>query len=206
LRSIKSTHDITYQRDEILATFKPKLIQTLHGGDARVAQWRRHNNLTDGKAFDPYGMDFVINQEGDSTTFLSPGDMTSGHNAAIKDNERRIIITSGLPQLFFGELTTGTQAGGETQAKVAVDNVKDEQRGLLKPTLELVNQSLGILAYMNFTRAPRVSVGFGALDLRSGSVSRSRRCHPRRRCDRTPRPRRGGSPSRLRAGRDGRGR
>jgi hypothetical protein len=167
LRLIRATHDISYKRDEILATFTPKLVQTIAGGQAQVAQWRRHNALTDDKPFDPYGMDFVINQDGDRTEFLNPGDMTSGHNAAIRDNERRIIIASGLPQLFFGELSTGTQAGGETQSKVAVDNVKDEQAGLLKPTLELVNQSLTILAHLRFTSVPRVRVAFGALDLMS---------------------------------------
>jgi hypothetical protein len=167
LRLLKSTHDIIYSRDEILSSFKPKLVQTIEGSDDDVATWRKHNGLLDRDAlFDPWGMDFVLNQGLDRTEFLSlPSDATAQHTAAVKDNEGKIMIGSSLPQLFFGVLTTGTQAANNVQGRVAVEFIKSIQDETIKPLIELVNQSLTILAFMNFTQAPQVKIAYGAFDL-----------------------------------------
>jgi hypothetical protein len=156
-----------YNRDEILADFKPKLVQTVEGKDDDVATWRKINRLLDKDAlFDPWGMDFVLNQTGDKTEFLSlPSDATAQHTAAIKDNESKIMIGSSLPQLFFGVLTTGTQAANNVQSRVAVEFIKSILDETIKSLSELVNQSLTILAFMNFTRAPKVNISFGSFDL-----------------------------------------
>jgi hypothetical protein len=167
LRLLKSTHDIMYSREEILATFKPKYVQTIASGNDDVATWRKNNGLMDRDAlFDPWGMDFVLNQGDDKTEFLSlPSDATAQHTAAIKDNEAKIMIGSSLPQLFFGVLTTGTQAANNVQSRVAVEFIKSVQNETIKALGELVNQSLTILAFMNFTRAPKVNISFGSFDL-----------------------------------------
>jgi hypothetical protein len=167
LRILKSTHDIMYRRDEILADFKPKLVQTISGGDDDVNTWRRHNGLTDrDMIFDPWGMDFVLNQGQDKTEFLSlSSEATAQHTAAIKDNESKTMIGSSLPQLFFGVLTTGTQAANNMQGRVAVEYIKSIQDETIKPLIELVNQSLTILAFMNFTQAPKVNIAYGVFDL-----------------------------------------
>jgi hypothetical protein len=167
LRLLKSTHDIIYSRDEILSDFKPKYVQTIGGGNDDVSTWRKQNGLLDRDAlFDPWGMDFVLNQKDDKTEILSlPPDATAQHTAAIKDNESKIMIGSSLPQLFFGVLTTGTQAANNVQSRVAVEFIKSIQDETIKPLIDLVNQSLTILAFMNFIRAPKVNISYGSFDL-----------------------------------------
>jgi hypothetical protein len=169
LRLIKSTHDILRKRDEILSEFTPKLVQTIAGDEGAVAAWRKNNKLEGRDAvFDPYGVDFVLNQAGDATSFVAlPSDATAQHTAAAVDNEKKILIASGIPQLFFGVLTTGTQAANDTQARAAVEYVKSIQAETLKPLTELASHSLRILAYMNFTKPPRVEIKYGEFDLMS---------------------------------------
>jgi hypothetical protein len=169
LRLIKSTHDILYKRDEILSEFTPKLVQTITGGEGAVGVWRKNNGLEGkGAEFDPYGIDFILNQAGDTTSFVSlPSDATAQHTAAAGENEKKIMIASGIPQLFFGVLSTGTQAANDVQARAAVEYVKAIQAETVKPLTELVSGSLRILAYMNFAKPTRVSIAYGAFDLMS---------------------------------------
>jgi hypothetical protein len=171
LRLIKSTHDILYKRDEILSEFTPKLIQTIAGDEGAVAIWRRNNGLADkGAVFDPYGIDFILNQQGDTTDFRAlPSDATAQYTAAIADNEKKIMMASDMPELFFGGLSTGTQAANDVQSRAAVEYIKSIQAETIKPLTELVNHSLRILAYTNFAKPPRVKIAFGAFDLMSAA-------------------------------------
>jgi hypothetical protein len=169
LRLIKSTHDILYRRDDILAEFAPKLVVSIAGNSADVAEWKHNNGLDrEGAELDLYSKDGFIGKGGDtvSVTYL-PSDATAQHTAAVNENEKKIMIASGIPQLFFGVLSTGTQAANDVQARAAVEYVKSIQEETKKPLAELVNASLRILAYMNFMKPPRVKIAYGAFDLMS---------------------------------------
>lgn len=169
LRQLKSSHDIAYKRDEILSDFEPKITQTVKD----VKTWI-HNNTEEigkqSKEFDPFGSKLFLNQEGESTDFLFlPGDATSQHTEALKDNELKIIKGSGTPELFFGAIAVGNHASTETDRLLAIEHIKGIRRELTKGTQELVNQSLKILAYMRFTQPPQVSIQWGNLSLLSES-------------------------------------
>jgi len=169
LRWLKSIHDIAYKRDEILSEFEPKITQTVKN----PADWVKNNIPPSEKGnkdfvFDPHGCRLIVNQEGEKTEFLFlPGDATSQHTAAIKDNERKVILGSGVPELFFGGLATGNYASTETDRLLALEHVKGIRRELTKGTQELVNQSLKILAFMHFTQPPQVSIQWGNISLLS---------------------------------------
>jgi hypothetical protein len=169
LRWLKSIHDIAYKRDEILSEYEPKISQTVKDS----ATWIKNNTPLrerNNKDFelDPFSCKLFINQEGDKTEFLFlPSDATAQHTAAIKDNERKIMIGSGTPELFFGVLATGNYASTETDRLLALEHVKGIRRELTKGTQELVRQSLMILAFMRFTQPPQVSIQWGNLSLLS---------------------------------------
>jgi len=169
LRWLKSIHDIAYKRDEILSDFEPKVVQTVKD----VPTWIKNNTPTSeigNKNFvlDPFGAKLFINQVEDKTEFLFlSSDATSQHTAAIKDNERKVILGSGIPELFFGALATGNHASTEADKLLALEHVKGIRRELTKGTQELVNQSLTILAFMRFIQPPQVSIQWGNISLLS---------------------------------------
>ena len=111
-----------------------------------------------------------VNQEGETTGFIYlPADATAQHTAAIKDNELKVIKGSGMPELLFGALATGNHASTDAQLLNALDCIKGIRRDLTKGTLQIINQSLSILAFMRFTQAPSVSIQWGNLSLLSES-------------------------------------
>jgi len=169
LRYMKAIHDIAYKRDEILADFEPKLIQTVKN----VEKWMSNNTPPDQKGsknvvIDPHRMRLVVNQEGEETRFeFLPSDATAQHTAAIKDNELKVIKGSGVPELLYGAIATGNHASTETDIFIALDHIKGIRRELTKATQQLINQSLQILAFMHFTQPPQVSIQWGNLSLMS---------------------------------------
>ena len=166
LRWLKSIHDISYKRDEILTDFEPKIIQTVKN----VNTWLHNNghNEKNDSEFDPFGKRFFANQENERTEFLFlSSDATSQHTEAIKDNELKVIKGSKMPELFFGALATGNHASTETDRLLALENVKGIRRELTKGTQQLINQSLKILSFMRFTQPPQVNIEWGNLSMLS---------------------------------------
>lgn len=168
LRLMKSNHDITYKRDEILAMFEPKMVQ----GVDQVDTWVHNNTIAVGKGqadLDVFSQQLVVNQSGESTNFMFlSSDATGQHTLAIQDNLKKIMIGSGVPELFFGGLATGNYASTETDRLLALEYIKGIRRELTKATIALVNSSLEILAYVRFKRTvPKVHLTWGTLTLLS---------------------------------------
>jgi hypothetical protein len=167
LRILKSNHDIAYKRDEILSEFEPKIVQNVKD----VHTWIKNNTkeIGSGKTeFDPFGMKVFINQEGEMTNFIYlPGDATSQHTLALENNQKKIIMGSGIPELFFGGLATGNYASTETDRLLALEYIKGIRREMTKGTQDMINQSLKILSFIRFTQPPRVTIEWGNLSLMS---------------------------------------
>jgi hypothetical protein len=167
LRVLRSSHEIAYKRDQILSEFEPKIVQNVKD----VHTWISNNTEKIGsteREFDPFGRKLFLNQEGEMTNFIYlPGDATSQHTLALESNQKKIIMGSGIPELFFGGLATGNYASTETDRLLALDYVKGIRRELTKGTEELINQSLKILGFTRFTEPPRVSIEWGNLSLMS---------------------------------------
>jgi hypothetical protein len=166
LRTLKSSHDIAYKRDEILSEFDPKIVQTVKD----VSFWIKNNTEGIGsrdKEFDPFGHKLFVNQEGEKTEYIGlPGGIDQYTNA-LKDNQLKIIMGSGMPELFFGQIATGNMASSDTDVRLAIEHTKGLRRELAKGTEELINQTLSILAYMRFTSPPKVTITFGTMNMLS---------------------------------------
>jgi hypothetical protein len=167
LRTLKSNHDIAYKRDEILSEFDPKIVQTVKA----VNTWIKNN--TDGigisnKEFDPFGRKLFVNQEGETTSYIGlPGGTIDQYTNALNDNQLKIIMGSGIPELFFGKIATGNMASSDTDVRLAIEHTNGLRRELVKGTKELINQTLTILAYMRFTSPPKVTIAFGTMNMLS---------------------------------------
>jgi hypothetical protein len=170
IRLIADNHDIRRNRDEILAQFKPKMIQTTPSPDRWIKN-NKHYTAPTGEGeekYSPFVADFVLNAEGESTDYLNIGsDATAQHTAAIQENNKEIMIASGLPELLFGGLATGNYASTDSQIRAAVEYVKEIQREMTRPYQKLLNQSAHILSYMKFAQAEDVEIKWGTLDMTS---------------------------------------
>jgi hypothetical protein len=168
-RTMKSTHDIIFNRDLILSTFKPKLIQTVAEADkSAVEAWKANNNISEEKHLDPFDHEIYVNLKDESTQFLFlPSDATAQHTAAIENNIKRVILGSGVPELFYGMLATGTQAANDAQVRLAVEYIKDLQREDISWYKDLINYSARIYGYANVQRLGPVDVSYTKLDMLS---------------------------------------
>jgi hypothetical protein len=171
LRTLKCNHDLQYMRDEILAKFKPKIIQHLQGNDFAVNKWLANNGMASSAEIDPFSSDFVVNVGDENTSLLFlAGDATRQHTDAINDNMRKIVIGSGVPEIFWGTLATGGNYNtAYSQVHLGVEYIKSVQREMTKPYKQLINQSLQILAAATFEKAQNISIKWGALDFTSPS-------------------------------------
>ena len=169
IRLIKDNHDIRRNRDAILSQYKPKLVQT----STDINEWIKNNRnigTSNGGAtrFNPFAADFVLNANGDQTSllFLS-SDATSQHTQAMADNEKAIMIASGIPEIFWGMIATGNAASTDSQIIAGVNFIKEIQRELTKSYAQLLNQSAHILAWVKFGQAEAIKVNWNSLDMTS---------------------------------------
>jgi hypothetical protein len=155
LRLFKSTHDIQRGRDEILAKFKPKLVQTTEGAPE---EWLKHNGFDGLGDVNPFEDDFYINAgEHEKTEFLYlPADATRQHTEAINANNKLIVVGSGVPELFWPGLATGNHASTETQKDLGIAYIHDLRRELNRSFTQLFNQTLTIKGFMEQTRYSEV--------------------------------------------------
>jgi hypothetical protein len=168
IRLIADNHDIRRNRDEILAQFRPKLIQTTVSPNRWKINNMEHTNAAKDEKYSPFEADFVLNAEGEKTEYLNIGsDATAQHTAAIQENNKEIMIASGLPELLFGGLATGNYASTDSQIRSAVEYVKEIQREMTLSYQRLLNQSAQILSYMKFEQAESIEVKWGTLDMTS---------------------------------------
>jgi hypothetical protein len=166
-RTMKSTHDIIFNRDLILSTFKPKMVQTvLEASDKAVEAWKANNNIKE--HLDPFDHELFVNMQGEATQFLFlPSDATAQHTAAIENNVKRVILGSGVPELFYGSLATGTQAANDAQVRLAVEYTKDLRREDVSWYKDLINASARIYSYANAQRFAAIDTDYSALDMLS---------------------------------------
>jgi|GEM_PF-1021843 len=152
LRLFKSTHDIHRMRDEVLAKFKPKLVQQTNNVDT----WLKNNYGDNGTLDDinPFEDDFYINTAGEEKTdFLHlPADATRQHTEAINANLKLLVVGSGVPELFWPGLATGNHASTDVQKDLGVEYVHGLRRELNRAFTQLFNQTLTIRGFMEQTR------------------------------------------------------
>jgi hypothetical protein len=168
IRLIKANHDIRGNLAQILAQFRPKMTLETEDIDQWVRKMKEHTNVGEQETFDPLEANFFIGRTGDRIGFqFIPSDATAQHTAAIQENNKEIMIASGLPELLFGGLATGNYASTDSQIRAAVEYVKDIRREMTSAYQKLLNQSAHILSYMKFAQPEAVEVKWGTLDMTS---------------------------------------
>jgi hypothetical protein len=183
-RTIKDNHEIQRNRDTILARFKPKMIQTVFNLNAWLVNNKLAKQTKDSAGnqvidkvgrIDPFKAPLFVNtisrdNQTEKTEFIFlPSDATSQHTNAIKDNERRIIIGSGVPELFWGTLATGNAASTDAQARLGVEYIKAIQREMTNPYKQLIQQTLTLLGFMRFEQYQPFEAAWNSLDMLSAT-------------------------------------
>jgi hypothetical protein len=167
IRLVQDNHNIRRTRDETLGQFKPKLILEMENPGKFMENMKLYTNMKNG-IFDPFEANAFLLTIGEKARFeFIPSDATAQYTAAIQENNKEIMIASGLPELLFGGLATGNYASTDSQIRAAVEYVKEIQREMTRPYQKLLNQSAHILSYMQFARAEPVEVKWGTLDMTS---------------------------------------
>jgi len=153
LRLFKSTHDIHRMRDEILAQFRPKLVQHVAGTADAADKWLANNAKTL-EDMDPFQDDFYINVgDHEKTDFLHlPADATRQHTEAISANLKLLMVGSGVPELFWPGLATGNHASTDVQKDLGVEYIHGLRRELNRAFTQLFNQTLTLRGFMEQTR------------------------------------------------------
>jgi hypothetical protein len=168
IRLVADNHEIRRTRDEILGQFKPIMIMELNNADEFMENMKKHTNMKGKEEFNPLAANVLLLMGGEKARYeFISSDATAQHTAAIQENNKEIMIASGLPELLFGGLATGNYASTDSQIRAAVEYVKEIQREMTRPYQQLLNQSAHILSYMKFAQAEPIEVKWGTLDMTS---------------------------------------
>jgi hypothetical protein len=172
IRLLKDNHDIRRNRDELLSQYKPKMIQTTTDANEWIKNNRNIGSNSEGTPrFNPFSADFILNAGSEATSFLFlSSDATNQHTQAIADNEKAIMLASGIPEIFWGMIATGNAASTDSQIIAGVNFIKEIQRELTKAYSQLLNQSAYILAWVKFGQTETFEVNWNSLDMTSAAV------------------------------------
>lgn len=163
IRLMKATHEIELKRDQILADFSPKLIQEVEN----VETWLANNGMDTLCDIDPFSDSFFLNiKDKEATKFEHlPATATQQHTEALVDNQKRLVIGSGVPELFWPLLATGNSASTDTQKNLGVAYVNSLRTEASKTYEALFNMSLTILGYINLRQYQPVTVKWNEFDM-----------------------------------------
>lgn len=170
LRTLKAYHDVEQNRLTILADFKPKLnVQT---DDPKA--WQTNNGYTSlTQAITGFFRAtlylFKVGEVAPSITYL-PNDATKPHTDALDGLLKKIIMGSGVPELFWGGLATGNHASTETQKDLAISYIHALQSEDNRAYEKLFNQSLSIIGFINGEIYKPVKMGWNQFDMTSADV------------------------------------
>ena len=172
LRLFKTCHEIQLKRDQILAKFEPKLKQKVPAGVDGADKWLHNNGYKEIDDVDPFSADFFINvgAEEDTDFLYLPADATRQHTEALNDNYKRLIIGSGVPELFWGGLATGNHASTETQKDLGVEYIRALRREMNRPYTVAFNQTLTLMGFMEQNRYSEVLNDWGNFEMVSKQV------------------------------------
>lgn len=143
---LKSYHDLSVAEFEILAQFRPKMIQNLK---SQLADWLKNNGFDSIADVDINAIDFIVNLEDESTEFVKPGEVTEGYREAKRQLFKQIVQTSGIPEIAWGLKTEGNNASVEESMGVLVNFASDKQRQKNDSYKKLIEASLRIIGAVN---------------------------------------------------------
>jgi hypothetical protein len=167
LRLLRDNHSIRRNRDEILARFKPKAMIKSQTVDQWVQRNQKQNRQSSDR-YDPFAADVVTNSPSEEFNYVSlPSNVAADHTAALEDNNKEILISSMLPEIFSGRMATGNYASSEFQHEQGIAAIKAIRRELTKATKALINQLEAIDAHIHWREARELEVEWDNLQLAS---------------------------------------
>lgn len=143
---LKSYHDVDLAEQTALAKFSPKMVQTVKD----VETWATDNGYS--SAADMFSnlsigdIDVILNREGESTEFVFPERMTASMQDKLKQIFRKIVESSGIPEIAWGLKTEGNLASVEENMAMLMNFVKDKQDQKVEAYKALFEASLRLLA------------------------------------------------------------
>jgi hypothetical protein len=149
IRLLRDIHEVRRNRDEILAQIRPKAIITSDDWKTWVAE----NQSATGqeKIYDPFAARVAVNKANEKFEFLSlPSGFVSDHNAALDDNSKEQIVSSPLPEIFSGKMTTGNYASNEYQQQQGTQFIQTVRAEMSKAWHRLVNDMAKLHNYTHF--------------------------------------------------------
>jgi hypothetical protein len=166
LRLLRDIHEVRRNRDEILARAKPKAV--IKSSDWN--EWTNRNMAANGHGdrYRPFDADVVTNKADEEFLFLAlPAGVVSDHNAALEDNSREQIVSSPLPEIFNGKMTTGNYASNEYQQQQAIQFVRSVRDEMGKSWNRLVKDLARLDGYLHFTEGEPPEITWDNLELAS---------------------------------------
>ena len=162
---LKNYHDIELARSTMLAKFNPKMIQTLGANSADPKRWLRNNGYRTIDDIDLAGMDFVMNLEGDTTSFAFPDTANNTYSETLKQIFKKIVEGSGVPEIAWGLKTEGNNASVEESMTTLLNLVSDKRAQKTKKYEDLFKASLRILSVADMANySQEIKVKWGTLD------------------------------------------
>ena len=170
LRLLRDSHRIRKNRDEILASFKPKVMIKSAFPESWVTRNQKNNNQPGGR-YDPFAADVVTNDKDEDFSFVAlPSDVVSSHTAALEDNNKEVMISSMLAEIFSGRMMTGNYASSEFQQEQGIAAIKSIRREMEKATKVFINQLEVLDAHIHWREPRELEVEWDNLQLTSPLV------------------------------------
>jgi hypothetical protein len=149
LRLLRDIHEVRRNRDETLAQIRPKAVITTSNMDKWLEENQKHTDRKE--AYDPFATRFAVNQADEKFEFLSlPSGFVADHNAALDDNSKEQIVSSPLPEIFSGKMTTGNYASNEYQQQQGIQFIQTVRAEMSKAWHRLVNDMVKLHNYLHF--------------------------------------------------------
>jgi len=165
---LKNYHDISLAEYQILAKFKPKMIQKVKN----VNEWMSNNGYGSITEIDIGSVDLILNVDGEETDFKIPQAITSEHREAKVQIFQQIVESSGIPEIVWGLKTSGNHASIEEQFATFAQYIGDKQRQKTEAYLTLFEATLRLelKASMNRIDVADLEIEWNDLDTMSEKV------------------------------------
>lgn len=167
LPDLKMYNDIMLQANKQLSKFNIKLVQNSEDPNAWVDRLMKNNGWSDPSEIDIQTMDLITNKIEDKTDFVFPGgDAFTSIFEMLKTLYKKIVESSGVPEICWGLKTVGNVASVEESMAGLMRYCADKQKQKTEKYAKLMRATLEILGAGNI----EFSVEWNDLDNVSSEV------------------------------------
>lgn len=149
ISDLKNYHDVDLKWTTELTKFNVKMIKTIK---TSVDEWKRANQVADLAEIDvaEWDLDFIL--EGEDVKFIFPEHFSDAHEKRLAVTFYKIVQGGGVPEMFFGLVTTGNHASAEEQMTMLVNTVQDDRNQIDDPIRILYAACLRLMSIARMTQ------------------------------------------------------